>query len=665
VVDGDEAEAPSIGIESDESDTNETEDESGQSEPDESEETVTTVPIPRELRNLQMTSQWIESRTESAPANQTRTRYGRVINSTQPIASNPNSYDSYDMHHALTQKNPERTHLFYIEDTEEERIYSFSAEMDESVQPEPRQYKDAIRASDATQWKAAMQEEINSMKRLGVWTIVPCPKGLKPIKGRWVYKNKLGENNELVRRKARFVAKGFLQVYGRDFFDTHSPVAKMKSIKLVLSLTASRDLELLQMDFDTAFLNAPVEEDIYMEQPEGFHEGQTNMVCKLNKAIYGLKQASRNWNKTIHSFMVKIGYRPLKTDPCVYIKKTKTKKLIMICLYVDDTVIAVHRDDLNEWIKDKKFIAETYAVKDLGQCQWILNMKVTRDRTNRTITLSQQAYIERILAQFEMEEARSVSTPAAKTDLLLPVDGTIPAPLNPTGAERYRSLIGALLYAANITRPDIAYIVGQLCRYVAEPCHHHQKAANRVLKYLHDTLTHCMVFGQFKIGTGEDKPELIAFSDADWAGDKESYKSTSGSVIRFNGDIISWLSKKQKSVAQSSAEAEYMALADTTKEILWYRQWIIEVLGTPIAGLIFGDNRASLQLSKNDTIHERSKHIAIRYHLVRDETNKGTIHVAWVSTADMQADIMTKPLDPGIYTRFRNMMLIPAFNYDA
>ena len=176
-MDSDEAEAPSIGIESDESDTNETEDESGQPEPDESEETVTTVPIPRELRKLQMSSQWIESRTESAPADQTRTRYGRVTNSAQPIASNPNSYDSYDIHHALTQKNPEHTHLFHIEDAEEERIFSFSAEMNESIRPEPKQYKDAIKSSDATQWKAAMQEEINSMRKLGVWTIVPCPKG--------------------------------------------------------------------------------------------------------------------------------------------------------------------------------------------------------------------------------------------------------------------------------------------------------------------------------------------------------------------------------------------------------------------------------------------------------------------------------------------------------
>jgi hypothetical protein len=326
-------------------------------------------------------------------------------------------------------------------------------------------------------------------------------------------------------------------------------------------------------------------------------------------------------------------------------------------LYVDDTIIAVHRDDLNEWTKDKKSIADTYAVKDLGQCQWILNMKVTRDRVNRTITLSQQAYVERILSQFDMEETRTVSTPASKADLCLPVDGTTPTPLNSTQAERYRSLIGALLYAANITRPDIAYIVGQLCRYVSEPCRHHQIAANRVLRYLRDTATHCMIFGQFKFGT-----ELIAFSDADWGGDQATGKSTSGCVIRFNGDVISWLSKKQKSVAQSSAEAEYMALADSTKEVLWYRQWIMEVLGTPIMGLIYGDNRASLQLSKNDTIHERSKHINIRYHLVRDEAEKSTIYLAWTSTSEMQADIMTKPLDPGVFTRFRNMMLIPALN---
>ena len=176
------------------------------------------------------------------------------------------------------------------------------------------------------------------------------PKGVYTLKGRWVYKNKLGDNNQLIRRKARFVAEGYRAGLWERFLRTHSPVAKMKSIKLILSLVAELDLELYQIDFDTAFLNANVEEDIYMEQPEGFHTGSTDMVCKLIKSIFnGLKQASRNWNLEIDSFMKTIGYTPLISDSCVYIKRTQSSRFILLSLYVDDTIVACDKEDISVW----------------------------------------------------------------------------------------------------------------------------------------------------------------------------------------------------------------------------------------------------------------------------------------------------------------------------
>jgi hypothetical protein len=423
----------------------------------------------------------------------------------------------------------------------------------------------------------------------------------------------------------------------------------------MLSLTAQYDLELQQLDFDTAFLNAPVHEDIYKEQPEGFHVGAANMACKLNKAIYGLKQASHEWNRTIDTFMKSLGYRALRSDPCVYIKCSKTDRLIIICLYVDDTVIAFTRFDLAEWTADKRSIAAEYAIKDLGECRWILNMKITRDRPNRTITLSQAAYIERIISQYGMSECRTTSNPARIGDLYEPIDGSVSIPLSRSRAELYQSMVGALLYAANVTRIDIAFIVGQLCRYTAAPCVHHLEAAKQVFRYLNSTILTCLIFGSSK-----PKPEMIsvtAYSDANWGGDKETGKSTSGCAIRFNGDIINWFSKKQKSVAQSSADSEYMALAETIKETIWFRSWIYEVLGERICCTIKCDNQAAIRLSDNDSIHDRSKHIGLRYPLVRDNVQKGRIRIGWVGSQEQQADILTKALGTKVFIRLRDILL--------
>jgi hypothetical protein len=602
-------------------------------------------PMSHELRRLrELLDPWNSKHVQPSIAAEDapHTRSGRVTRSSQPIASNPNNYYPADMHQALTQRSDE---------------YVNAAIVDAIINSEPKQYKDAIRSPEAGEWRKAMQEEMESMERLGVWKKVKRPKGITVLKGRWVYKNKLGDNNQLIRRKARFVAKGFLQVHGRDFFETHSPVAKMKSIKLVLSLVAHYDLELYQIDFDTAFLNADVEEDIYMEQPEGFHKDSADVVCKLIKSIYGLKQASRNWNLEIDSFMRSIGYHPLVSDPCVYIKRTASARFIILSLYVDDTIAAFDKKDQSVWEGDKKAIAGQYAIKDLGECEWILNMKVTRDRTNRTIVLSQEAYIERILGEFDLENVKSASTPAPVCDLYLPLDGTDPQLLNPKEKLKYQSMVGALLYAANITRIDIAFIVGQLCRYTDKPCVHHMKAVIHVFRYLRRTTAASLIFGL----TSYPNPNHVcvtAFSDANWGSDIETGKSNSGGLVRFNGDVISWYSKRQKSVAQSSAESEYMALAEITKEVLWYRSWIEEVFGHRITCTIKCDNTAAIYLSQNDSIHCRSKHINIRYHLVRDNVKKGRVRIYWVSTQDQEADVLTKALGPKPFTEQCDRLLL-------
>jgi transposase InsO family protein len=599
---------------------------------------ITQPPISREVRDLQgMLNTWNPKHTQpsQAIAAAPRTRKGRMVQSSQPITSNPLNYDAKDMHEALTDGNIEKINAAVVQ---------------ASPVFEPKTYKQAEASEDKEEWRKAMQEEINSMERLGVWKIVPRPKGANILRGRWVYKNKLGDNNQLLRRKARFVAKGFEQIYGRDFNETHSPVAKMKSIKMILSLVAQLDLELFQIDFDTAFLNADVEEDIYMEQPDGFHTGgqDKDLVCKLIKSIYGLKQASRNWNKEIDSFMKSIGYVPLISDPCVYIKRTQAGRFILLSLYVDDTIAACAADDRPVWESDKAAIAKRYAIKDLGDCDWILNMKVSRDRSKRRITLSQEAYIRRIITEFGYDNSKPISTPTQTNDFYLPLDNTDPVPLDSSEKERYQSMIGALLYAANITRIDIAYIIGQLCRYTSKPCAHHMAAAIRVFKYLNYKPDVSLIFG-LNPPTDPKQITVTGYTDANWANDIEKGKSISGGLIRFNGDVINWYSKQQKSVALSTMESEYMAMSSIVCEALWYRFWVSEVFNQTITCSIKCDNESAIKLAHSDVIHQRSKHINIRYHHVRDNVKKGRVNIEWVGTDEQQADMLTKALGPGTF----------------
>src|SRR5438270_2715028 len=277
------------------------------------------------------------------------------------IASDLEAYDPSDAHELLHEQIN-----YCVQIDDHEREVEFAA-MATAVGLEPGTYREACDCPAEAEWHEAMREEVNALAKLGVFKLVECPVGVKPLKGKWVYKNKLGDHNQLLRRKARFVAKGFLQFYGRDYFDTHAPVSKMKSIKLMLFLAAQRGMQIHQMDFDTAFLNAPVEEDLYMEQPEGFAETRNGkrMVWELLKALYGLKQASRQWNRTIDRTLRDLGFHPLISDRCVYIKRSKTNKLMILCLYVDDTMIAFHACDTDEWNQDKAAIGRAYPIKDL------------------------------------------------------------------------------------------------------------------------------------------------------------------------------------------------------------------------------------------------------------------------------------------------------------
>ena len=383
-------------------------------------------------------------------------------------------------------------------------------------------YRQAMNSDTAKEWIGAMEEEMNSLNRQKVGELVFAPDNVKPIPTRWLYKVKFDDKLEPVRYKARVVVLGNLQKYGDSFTDTYAPVAKAKSMKMMLSIAAKFGHTINQIDFETAFLNAPLKEKVHVKLPDGYKDKQ-GRVWLLHKALYGLRQAPHAWNGEVDSYIQSIGWTPNKTDPCIYTKRGK--HVLILVLYVDDTLICFHPDDKSIWDIDKAQISTKYRIKDLGLADWILNMKVSFHADGH-ITLSQQSYVDKLLLTFDMTQCKPVANAASSSDIARPTSDDDIA-LTPTTHALYRSLIGGLLYASNMTRVDITYAVGMLCRHVAAPCQRHLTGARHVLKYLAGTKSHCLMFGVHTGVAIDHDHSITAYADASFANEPGRF-STSG-----------------------------------------------------------------------------------------------------------------------------------------
>lgn len=512
---------------------------------------------------------------------------------------------------------------------------AFAAAAD--VVGEPRSYKEAMRSPQKSEWLEGIKSEINSHKLNGTWRVVTRPKGVNVVGTRWVFKLKYNELGDISRYKGRIVAQGYSQQYGVDFFDTFAPVAKITSLRLLIALAAIFDWELENMDVDTAYLNADVEEVIYIELPEGCEEYDKNgekLVGRLVKSIYGLKQAGRNWYHTLIAWLKEYGLKPSGADPCIFIKTYSDGSILIVAIWVDDLFILGSNKAVVSLFKSA--ISKKFKMKDIGPLTWFLGMQVKRDRANKTITLSQETYTKQLLQKYGMLDCRPISTPDVGE---LPVIDRKDVEPN----KLYMSMVGALNYLAVITRPDIAYSVNRLTRDMQTGQEAHIDAAKLIMRYLQGTLTQCLTYcGQHPQGN-----TLIGYSDADWGGDRLTRKSTTGYLFMFDSGVISWASKLQPTVATSSSEAEYMAAASATSEAIHLRQ-LLEDLGFKQEGptTIFEDNKGCIALSENPTFHKRTKHIAIKFHFIRDRIASGEIVLGYIPTEHQLADGLTKQL-PG------------------
>jgi len=494
-----------------------------------------------------------------------------------------------------------------------------------SVIMEPTTFTEAMESPYSKQWRLAMEEELDSHAQNGTWILVPPPANGRVLDCRWVFKVKYNTDTSVQRFKARLVVKGYRQRHGIDYDETFSSVCRHESIRLLLALAAQYGFYKRQFDVITAFLHGILEELIYMTQPEGFEIG--DFVCKLLKSIYGLKQAPRCWNATISAFLKKYALRPLSCDSCVFVGSCDGHLVILI-LYVDDGLIMSPAESAVMKLLDT--IKATFGIK-VDRPSTFVGFEI-QDEGSRGLFVTQQAYIEMALAKFNMTDCKPVAVP------LQPGLDLEPA-VAPDTKLPYQQLIGTLIFASNLTRPDIAFAVSKLARFMNTYDMAHWEVGKKLLRYLQGTKSFGLRYNSV------NDPELSGYTDSDYAGDHLDRKSTGGFLFFYGNSLISWSSQKQPVVALSSTEAEYVALHSGAREAVWLRRFLKE-LGYEQKGPtpIYVDNQSAIKLAKNPEFHKRTKHIEVKFHYTRELVEEGAIELCYLPTAEQRADIMTKPL---------------------
>ncbi|GJY62567.1 retrotransposon protein, putative, ty1-copia subclass [Tanacetum coccineum] len=413
------------------------------------------------------------------------------------------------------------------------------------------------------------------------------------------------------------------------------PVVRHTSIRVILALTACKDYELEQLDVKTAFLHGNLEEVIYMKQPPGYEQG--NKVCLLKKSLYGLKQSPRQWYRRFDEYMLSNGFKRSSYDSCVYYRSYAPGEYIYLLLYVDDMLIACKSKA--EIGSTKSLLKKEFDMKELGEAKKILGMEIVRDRSRKILRVSQSGYVSKILNNFRIDNGKSVKMPLGGHFKLSLKD----CPVRDCDVERmskvsYANAVGSLMYLMVCTRPDIAYAVSVVSRYLANPGKNHWEAVKWILKYLWGTANVGLVYGTDR----GNHVDVTGFVDSDYAKDPDKGRSITGYAFLVQGCVVSWKATLQHVVALSTTEAEYMALTEAVKEAIWLKG-LLEELGVELNTVAVNcDNQGAIHLSRNHVFHERTKHINVRYHFIREVLEAKTVKVLKVGTEHNAADALTK-----------------------
>ncbi|CAI7913086.1 unnamed protein product [Closterium sp. NIES-54] len=479
--------------------------------------------------------------------------------------------------------------------------------------PTPRSYVEAIEVPYSSQWQAAMDAEMASWKSTGTYVDEVPPPGANIINGMWIFRVKrlLGSPPAF---KARYVAHGFSQRLGVDFFQTFSPTLKMTTLR------------------------GSLHEEIWLRRPPGFTGSfPTSTQWSLRRPVYGLRQAPREWHDTLRTTLAALGFAPSTADPSLFLRTDATLPPFYVLVYVDDLVFATADTEALAHVKSE--LQKRHTCTDLGELTCYLGLRITWDRAQRTITLTQSHMVQLVLQRFGFTYSSPQSTP-------LPTGHSLSAPPSDESVEPngpYPELVGCLVYLMTCTRPNLAYPLSLLARYVAPGRHRkvHWDGAKRVLRYL------CSTSGMGLVLGGRARVVLTGHADASWVDDMATQRLSQGYTFSLGSGSVSWQSTRSSSVLSSSCEAEIYAGAMAAQELRWLTDLLTDLGEVPRSPqVLYVDNKAMLALFQEHRLEHRTKHIALRYFLARELQQRGQLRLAYVASQANTADVFTKALQP-------------------
>ncbi|KAE8218625.1 hypothetical protein CF326_g9123, partial [Tilletia indica] len=515
----------------------------------------------------------------------------------------------------------------------------------DGIELEPGTLKDAMRRTDWALWLQAMREEMESHSEMGTWVLEEVPEDRELVGSRWVFKLKLDSEGNVARYKARLVAQGFSQIPGVDYNETYSPVTRFVTIRTLLALAAFLGWHVHQLDVITAYLYGLLDKPVFMRQPPGFEvAGKEHLACRLVRALYGLKQSGREWYFTLRAALIDIGFEQSAADPAIFIFGSGVTATI-VAIYVDDVLVL--GGDINEIIAVKAALGERFKMTDQGQIGQFLGMKIERSEDTRSFFVSQSAYIRSMLARFNYSDIKSAPSPLDPKQRLKPYDGIA----SEEDRRRFQAILGCLLWLAQASRPDLAYAVATLARHASNPGPLHFGCIKRVIQYVAGTI-------DFRLHiTADSSEDIVAYSDADFGGD-HSAKSTSGWCVAVHGATVAWGSKLQSLVADSTAQAELIAVWQTAREVLALRHFFEDLglrevnAGAPT--VIYCDNQPAIHILANPVSNGLTRHMERKYLATREHQERGLVHVTYVNTRANPADMFTKALIPMTFHQHRS-----------
>ncbi|CAI7923773.1 unnamed protein product [Closterium sp. NIES-53] len=517
--------------------------------------------------------------------------------------------------------------------------------------PTPRSYAEAITGPYSSQWQAAMDAEMASWKSTGTYVDEVPPPGANIVDGMWIFRVKRPPGSPPAF-KARYVARGFRQRQGVDYFQTLSPTLKMTTLQVLLYVAAQRDYELHSLDFSTAFLQGSLHEKICLRHPPGFSESfLAGTQWSLQRPVYGLRQAPREWHDTLRTTLAALGFAPASADPSLFLRTDTSLLPFYVFVYIDDLIFATADTKALTLVKSE--LQKRHTCTDLGGLRSYLGLQITRDRARRTITLTLSHMVHQVLQRFGFQFSSPQPTPLSTSHSLSapPSDKSV----EPSGP--YPELVGCLMYLMTCTRPDLAYPLSLLARYVAPGRHRkvHWDVAKRVLRYLCSTSGMGLVFG------GRGPVVLTGHADASWVDDSATQRSSQGYTFSHGFGSVSWWSTRSSSVLSSSCEAEIYAGAMASQELRYLTYLLTDLGERPRSPpVLYVDNKAMIVLCQEHRLEHRTKHITLQYFLARELQQRGQLRLAYVASRANTTDVFTKALPPGDHQRFVTVLgLVP------